>query len=48
MSKNDDGESLLYSLADFKVRNDKSFGKDYLSGVYGAIPILKKFSFQEG
>lgn len=48
VSKNEDGESTLYSLADFKVRNDKSFGKDYLSGVYGGIPILSKFSFEEG
>lgn len=48
VSKNEEGESSLYSLADFKVRNDKSFGKDYLSGVYGAIPILNRFSFQEG
>lgn len=48
VSKDEEGASSLYSLADFKVRNDKSFGKDYLSGVYGAIPILNKFSFQEG
>lgn len=46
-SKNDDGESSLYSLAEFKVRNDKSFGKDYLGGIYGGIPILKEFSFKE-
>lgn len=48
VSKDEEGKSSLYSLADFKVRNDKSFGKDYLSGVYGGIPILNKFSFQEG
>ena len=47
VSKDEVGESSLYSLADFKVRNDKSFGKDYLSGVYGGIPILSKFSFGE-
>jgi AAA15 family ATPase/GTPase len=47
VSKDERGESSLYSLADFKVRNDKSFGKDYLSGVYGGIPILSKFSFGE-
>lgn len=47
VSKDDEGKSSLYSLADFKVRNDKSFGKDYLGGIYGAIPILNKFSFQE-
>lgn len=46
--KNDVGESSLYSLAEFKIRNDKSFEKDYLSGIYGGIPILKDFSFKEG
>lgn len=46
-SKNEDGESSLYSLAEFKIRNDKSFGKDYLGGIYGGIPILKDFSFEE-
>lgn len=46
-SKNDEGESSLYSLADFKLRNDKSFSKDYLGGVFGGIPILKDFSFKE-
>ena len=45
--KNSAGESSIYSLAEFKIRNDKSFGKDYLSGVYGGIPILKEFSFKE-
>ncbi|MEL7655188.1 MAG: ATP-binding protein [Bacillota bacterium] len=44
-SKNSDGESSLYSLAEFKIRNDESFEKEYLGGVFGAIPILKDFSF---
>lgn len=47
VNKNEFGESTLYSLAEFKIRNDKSFGKDYLSGIYGGIPILKDFSFKE-
>lgn len=47
VGKNDLGESSLYSLSEFKVRNDKSFGKDYLAGIYGGIPILKDFSFVE-
>lgn len=34
------GATELYSLAEYKVRNDASFEKDYLSGKYGAIPIL--------
>ncbi len=45
--KNKQGESSLYSLSDFKIRNDRSFEKDYLAGVYGAIPILKDYSFAE-
>lgn len=48
VNKNTEGESSLYSLAEFKVRNDASFEKEYLGGVFGAIPILKEFSFQEG
>lgn len=35
--------SKLYSLDQFKVRNDKSIRKDYLLGRYGAIPIFKSF-----
>lgn len=46
--KNEYGESTLYSLADYKIRNDKSFTKDYLSGVFDAIPNLKKFTHWEG
>lgn len=34
------GASHLYSLAEFKVRNDASYGKDYIQGKYGAIPFL--------
>lgn len=48
ISKDQNGESSLYSLAEFKIRNDKSFEKDYLSGIYGGIPILREFSFKEG
>ena len=47
ISKNTYGESSLYSLAEFKVRNDQSFEKEYLGGVYGGIPELKDFSFLE-
>jgi predicted ATPase len=34
------GASHLYSLAEFKVRNDATFEKDYVRGKYGAIPFL--------
>jgi AAA15 family ATPase/GTPase len=40
MEKNKFGATDLYSLVDFKVRNDASFEKDYISGKYGAIPFL--------
>jgi AAA15 family ATPase/GTPase len=30
----------LYSLAEFKIRNDASFGSDYIKGKYGAIPFI--------
>jgi uncharacterized protein len=36
-------KSRLYSLDEFKVRNDKIVSKDYLLGRYGAIPIFKSF-----
>jgi uncharacterized protein len=34
------GFSSLYSLAEYKIRNDASFEKDYIKGKYGAIPFL--------
>ena len=40
------GISKLYSLAEFKIRNDASFEKDYLGGVYGGIPYLKDFEIK--
>ncbi|QZT35658.1 ATP-binding protein [Halosquirtibacter xylanolyticus] len=36
-------QSRLFSLDEFKVRNDKKINKDYLLGRYGAIPIFKSF-----
>jgi len=38
-----DNQSRLFSLDEFKVRNDKIIRKDYLLGRYGAIPIFKSF-----
>lgn len=40
MEKNKFGATDLYSLVDFRVRNDASFEKDYIAGKYGAIPFL--------
>lgn len=34
------GATSLYSLSDYKVRSDASFERDYLSGKYGATPII--------
>ena len=44
--KDKDGISTIYSLSDYrindiKVRNDATYNKDYLSGRYGAIPVLE-------
>jgi uncharacterized protein len=34
------GESTLYSLVEYKVRNDAAYEKNYIAGRYGAIPYL--------
>ena len=51
--KDKDGISEIYALSDYileddknagkKVRNDATYNKDYLTGRYGAIPILEEF-----
>lgn len=49
-NKNRYGESDLYSLAEYKVRNDASFEDDYMRGRYGAVPYahnLGRFLLQE-
>lgn len=45
--KDTTGASSLYSLADFKIRNDVSYEKEYLSGIFGAIPSFEDFSFED-
>jgi AAA15 family ATPase/GTPase len=35
------GATSLYSLAEYKIRNDASFGSDYIKGKYGAIPYIQ-------
>lgn len=48
VDKDEDGVSDLYSLVDYvddedkKVRNDASYGKDYILGRYKSIPSIKK------
>jgi len=46
--KNIDHSTRLYSLAELRgIRNDADFAKQYLAGIYGALPILKEYN-QEG
>ena len=40
MEKNQNGESSLYSLADFPNHSDANYERRYLSGRYGALPYL--------
>ncbi|MYC94254.1 MAG: ATP-binding protein [Caldilineaceae bacterium SB0661_bin_32] len=40
VEKDREEASYLYSLAEFKVRNDAVYEKDYIHGRYGAIPFL--------
>lgn len=40
IEKNQNGESELFSLEEFKIRYDKNIQKDYLKGRYGAIPYF--------
>lgn len=40
VEKERQGMSDLYSLAEFKVRNDKAYERGYIQGRYGAIPYL--------
>jgi AAA15 family ATPase/GTPase len=37
--------SKIYSLDEFKVRNDKDIQKAYLWGRYGAVPLFNEFEF---
>ncbi len=40
MDKDDAGVSKMYSLAEFKVRNDLKIDKGYLNGRFGGIPFI--------
>jgi uncharacterized protein len=35
------GATTLRSLAEYRVRNDASYGSDYITGKYGAIPYIQ-------
>jgi len=44
VEKDTTGASILYALVEYgNVRKDRSFEKDYISGKYGAIPIIEPF-----
>jgi AAA15 family ATPase/GTPase len=43
--KRDDQSTELYSLSDFKVRNDLAIDKAYLDGRFGAVPFLPDEEF---
>jgi AAA15 family ATPase/GTPase len=38
--KDQSAATRLYSLLDFKVRNDRDIRKGYLQGRFGAVPFL--------
>ncbi|MBQ8475928.1 AAA family ATPase, partial [bacterium] len=38
--KDEDGATELYSLHDFNIRSDKVVQKDYLEGIFGAVPYF--------
>jgi AAA15 family ATPase/GTPase len=40
VEKDREGATDLYSLAEYKIRNDASFESDYMKGRYGAVPFL--------
>lgn len=42
--KNRYGATDLYSLAEYKIRNDATFETDYIKGRYGAIPYIGNLS----
>ena len=40
------GSTDLYSLVEYKVRNDASYEKNYIAGKYGAIPFIGSLHLQ--
>jgi len=40
VEKDDFGASRLYSLAEFKVRKDAKFDREYLLGLFGSVPRI--------
>lgn len=44
--KDDSGATQLFPLSDYKLRKGEAIQKGYLSGRYGAIPILEAFGIK--
>lgn len=42
------GATKLFSLAEYQVRNDALFEKDYLAGKYGAVPFIGSLDYLLG
>lgn len=42
------GESELYSLVEYKIKQKKNYSNDYLEGKYGAIPLFSSYSEIDG
>jgi AAA15 family ATPase/GTPase len=42
VDKNENGESLIFSMEEFKPRYDKDIRRGYLNGRFGAVPVLPK------
>ncbi|MGN1190083.1 MAG: ATP/GTP-binding protein [Candidatus Ornithospirochaeta sp.] len=47
VERDKDNNSTLYPLDRFKERYDKKLSKAYLEGRYGAVPVFKKFAYEE-
>lgn len=45
--RNDEHSTQLYSLSEFKTRNDKNILNDYVQGRYGAIPCISEIENEE-
>lgn len=45
--RNNEHSTRLYSLSEFKTRNDKNILNDYVQGRYGAIPCISEIDGEE-
>ena len=45
--RDNEHSTRLYSLSEFKTRNDKSVLNDYIQGRYGAIPCISEIESEE-